>query len=83
MAPQRADAHDLPWDVYQVLTGGGEITRLTSLEEDEPYPIWLDNTTIAFMGAGGLYKLDLNTDGGTPQRLYPGAPHGGLSWHSP
>jgi hypothetical protein len=81
-----ARAHDLPWDIYLVPAAGGEVTRLTTMNEDEPYPTWLDNSTLAFMGATGLYKLPITPDGkpaAEAEHQHPGAPHGGLSWHAP
>ncbi|HEX9990186.1 MAG TPA: hypothetical protein VGE45_17140 [Chloroflexia bacterium] len=84
--PDVAYAHGLPWDVYAVSTAGGTPARLTTLDEDQPYPTWLDNSTVAFMGITGLYKVSLKPDGhpaGDPTKVHPGAPHGGLTWHAP
>ncbi len=56
------------------------------MAEDQPHAAWLDNSTIAFMGVSGLYKMQLDRDGkpiGKPQKIHDGAPHGGLSWHAP
>jgi WD40-like Beta Propeller Repeat len=86
LAPRTAEAHGLPWDIFLVSSEGGKPIRLTTMDEDLPYPIWLDNTSIAFMGATGLYKLSIEGDGsptGVPTRLHEGAIHGGLSWRGP
>jgi hypothetical protein len=56
------------------------------MSEDQPHPTWIDDSTIAFMGIGGLYRLQLGPDGnplGKPQKIHEGAPHGGLTWHGP
>ncbi len=85
-APETAYAHDLPWDLFMVPASGGEIVRLTSLDEDRPFPVWLDNSTIAFLGERGLYKLTLDAAGkpaGDPTRISEGAYHGHLTWHAP
>lgn len=84
--PETASAHGLPWDLYMVPTSGGQPIRLTTLDEDQPFAIWLDNTNIAFMGVRGLYKVQIGTDGqptGQAQKVHDGAPHGGLTWHAP
>jgi hypothetical protein len=86
IAPQQAEAHGLPWDLFMVSSEGGAPIRLTTMDEDQPYPIWLDNSTIAFMGITGLYTLSINEDGspiGIPTRIHDGAAHGGLSWSGP
>jgi hypothetical protein len=86
LAPRSAQAHGLPWDLFLVSAEGGSPIRLTTMDEDQPYPIWLDNTTIAFMGATGLYNLSIEAGGSpinVPTRLHEGAIHGGLSWRGP
>jgi Tol biopolymer transport system component len=86
LAPRNAQAHGLPWDVYLVPSAGGEPIRLTKLDEDQPVPTWLDNSTIAFMGTQGLFKISIDGNGnpqGNPVKLHDGAPHGGLSWRGP
>ncbi len=86
LAPQIAHAHVVPWDIYLVSTSGGTPTRLTRLDEDQPYPAWIDNSTIAFMGSTGLYKVGIKSDGkasGEPTKIHPGSMHGGLTWHKP
>lgn len=86
LKPRTASAHGLPWDVYLVPAAGGTVVRLSKLDEDQPYPAWLDDSTIAFMGINGLYKLQIDGNGapvGQPVKVHGGAPHGGLSWHAP
>ena len=84
--PQTAYAHDLPWDLFMVPASGGETSRLTTLDEDRPFPAWLDNSTVAFLGERGLYKLSLDPAGkpvGAPTRIAEGSYHGHLTWHAP
>jgi Tol biopolymer transport system component len=84
--PRTASAHGLPWDLYLCPATGGQEIRLTNLGEDEPYPIWLDKSTIAFMATTGMYKLGIDDHGqpaGQPSKEHPGAPYGGLTWHGP
>lgn len=86
MEPETASAHGLPWDLFIVPASGGDSARLTTLNEDQPYPAWLDNTTLAFMGTKGLYKMSIDAQGkgvGEPAIIHKGAPHGGLTWHAP
>jgi hypothetical protein len=86
LKPHTASAHGLPWDVYLVPTSGGVAVRLTKLDEDQPFSAWLDNSTIAFMGLNGMYKVQIDSNGapvGDPVKVHEGAPHGGLSWHAP
>ncbi|MDQ5826156.1 MAG: hypothetical protein M3441_18340 [Chloroflexota bacterium] len=85
--PEVAYAHGLPWDLYLVpANGGGTPIRLTNMSEDQPHPAWVGDTTLAFMGVGGLYKFEIGPDGnplGKPEKIHDGAPHGGLTWHGP
>ncbi len=86
LEPRKAEAHGLPWDVYMVPATGGTAIRLTKLDEDQPFPVWLDNSNIAFMGTKGLFKLSIDKSGnpvGDPAKIHDGAPHGGLSWRGP
>jgi hypothetical protein len=84
--PLVARAHDIPWDVYLVPSSGGEPQRLTTLDEDEPYVTWLDDSTIALIGVKGLHKVSVDAEGkasSPPQMVHAGAQHSGLSWHAP
>jgi hypothetical protein len=86
LEPEIAQAHGLPWEMFIVPTDGGKPIKATSLAEDQPRPAWLDNSTLAFMGSSGLYKLRISNDGkpvGGPSKISDGAPHGGLTWHGP
>jgi hypothetical protein len=86
LAPNGAQAHGLPWDVYMVPASGGQAIRLTKLDEDQPVTAWLDSSTIAFMGTQGLFKISIDDKGnpvGSPVKIHEGAPHGGLSWRGP
>jgi hypothetical protein len=84
--PVTVYAHDVLWDLFIVSSSGGEARRLTTLNEDLPYPAWLDARTVAFMGATGVYRLaisDLGAAVGKPVRLRQGVRHATLSWHGP
>lgn len=84
--PRTASAHNFPWELYIVPASGGPATRLTSLSDDQPHAVWLDNSTIAFMGIKGLYTLTITPDGkpaGEPARLINGVQHSTLTWHAP
>ena len=84
--PRPAAAHGLPWDIYLVPLAGGTPMRLTMLDEDEPYAVWLDNATLAFIGARGFYKVAIDEAGkpiGDPQKLDVGARQRKLTWRAP
>jgi Tol biopolymer transport system component len=85
--PEIASAHIVPWDIYLVPADGSAApARLTRLDEDQPYPTWMDSASIAFMGTTGLYKQTITPDGkptGDPTKLHAGTLHGGLTWHAP
>jgi hypothetical protein len=86
LEPQTAHAHGLPWDMYLVPASGGKPVRLSNLNEDQPVVTWLDNSTMAFMGTYGLYKLSIDSSGnpvGQPAKMHDGVVHGGLTWHAP
>lgn len=84
--PEVAEAHGLPWDLFMVSTGGGTPVRLTTLGDDEPHAVWLDNSTIGFVGVKGLFTLKIDAAGkpvGDLVRLGDGSLHAGLTWHGP
>lgn len=84
--PQPAAAHGLPWDIYLIPLAGGTPTRLTMLDEDEPYAVWLDDSTLAFIGARGLYKVTIDATGkptGDPQQIDVGSRQRKLTWRAP
>ena len=59
---ERAEAHGLPWDLWQVNLDGTKFERLTSIGSDSPVPAWsADGKQIAFYDATGIYILDLTT----------------------
>jgi hypothetical protein len=85
-APRTASAHNFPWELYLALATGGPAIRLTNLNEDQPYPTWLDERTIAFLGVKGLYRQTIDNTGrpvGDPLKLREGAQHSMLTWHGP
>jgi hypothetical protein len=82
--PRMAEAHGAPWDVYMVPTTGGEVTRLTTINDDEPRITWLDNSLFAFNGVKGIHTQRVAPDGkpqGDPVKIHKGSDHGGLSWY--
>jgi Tol biopolymer transport system component len=86
LEPETASAHGIPWELYIVPTAGGTPSQLTNLSDDEPYPIWHDNSTLSFLGLKGLYTLSIDAQGkaiGEPKRLAEGVQHGKLTWRGP
>lgn len=86
LKPKSVYAHEMAFDAFIAPGGGGAAARLTTLNEDQPYPIWLDNSSVALIGANGLYKVTINAEGqlaGTPEVISPGALHSTVTWHGP
>jgi Tol biopolymer transport system component len=86
LEPETASAHGIPWELYIVPTAGGTPAQLTHLSDDEPYPVWHDNSTLSFLGIKGLHTLQIDAQGkaiGNPQWLGEGIQHGKLTWHGP
>jgi Tol biopolymer transport system component len=85
--PEVAEAHGLPWDLFMVpASGGGKPVRLTTLGDDEPHAVWVDSSTMTFMGVSGLFTLKIDAEGkpvGIPTKLGEGTRHAVLSWYSP
>lgn len=95
--PRVAGAHGLLWDLFVIPADGsargGESVRLTSLGDDQPHTVWLDNSTIAFIGVQGLFTLKLYAAGaagaptplGGPSRtvMSGSSRHAVLTWHAP
>ena len=60
LLPRRAEAHGIPMDVWLADAATGEITRLTAIGADDPYPAWSpDEQTITFMAGNGLYEVSV------------------------
>jgi hypothetical protein len=84
--PKTASAHDAPWDVYLVPAAGGQTRKLTSLAEDEPSVVWINDEALAFLGERNLYQLFITENGEAAREPIPvdkGVDHGELSWHAP
>lgn len=78
-APATAEAHGLPWDLWEVNTDGTGLHRLTSFYEDLPMVAFSpDGTQAAVMGLGGIYVM--KPDGSDLQRIDTTGDHGGLDW---
>jgi Tol biopolymer transport system component len=74
-----AEAHGIPWDVWQVDADGGGLRRLTDLSEDLIVPAWSpDERWIGFSAEGGVYALSL--DQRRVYRLVDGLFRGGVDW---
>jgi Tol biopolymer transport system component len=76
---EKAEAHGLPWDLWQVNLDGTKFERLTNLGADSPVPAWsADGRQIAFYDATGIYILDLGT-----KKIYQVSDsrgYGGFDW---
>ncbi len=90
--PLVAHANGQPWDLYLVPASASASTpasapvRLTRLDEDQPYPVWLDGSTIVFIGYRGMFRLSIDATGRVvqgPDRIYEGGMHSSMSWHAP
>ena len=78
-APATAEAHGLPWDLWEVKTDGSGLRRLTRFYEDLPMIAFSpDGTQAAIMGLGGIYRA--NPDAGNLRRVDLQGDHGGLDW---
>lgn len=79
LAPATAEAHGLPWDLWEVKTDGSGLRRLTRFYEDLPMIAFSpDGTQAAIMGLGGIYRA--NPDAGNLRRVDLQGDHGGLDW---
>jgi Tol biopolymer transport system component len=57
LLPRAAEAHGIPLDLFLV-DRAGEVSRLTSIGEDDPYPAWTpDGEGIVVLATGGLYEV--------------------------
>lgn len=84
--PRSASAHDVPWDLFMVPAAGGEAKRITTLNDDQMHPVWLDAQTIAFMGIKGLQTITIDSEGnpvGEPHKLIEGVIHSTITWYEP
>ena len=74
-----AEAHGLPWDLWQVNLDGTKFERLTNLGMDSPVPAWsADGKQLAWYDATGIYILDVGT-----KKIYQVSDsrgYGGFDW---
>jgi mono/diheme cytochrome c family protein len=78
-APPTAEAHGLPWDLWEVNTDGSGLRRMTNFYEDLPMVAFSPSgKQVAVMGYGGIYLM--NPDGSQLRRIDPLGDHGGLDW---
>lgn len=83
LRPAAAEADGVAWDVWTIQTDGMELRRLTALQEDLPFPLWLaDGKTILFLGARGLYTIPDDTRNSLAdlKRLGDGVHNGQIAW---
>lgn len=78
--PEVAWAHGLPWDLWAMNLDGSGVTKLATLQEDEPNVAWSPDggTHIAVFGTAALYVVD--SKGGQAQKVVEGGGYGGLDW---
>jgi mono/diheme cytochrome c family protein len=78
-APEVAEAHGAPWDVWVVNTDRTGLRRLPHMREDTPMAIFSpDGRQIVVIGGGGIYQAD--ADGQHLRLIDPLGDHGGLDW---
>ncbi|MCC7106683.1 MAG: PD40 domain-containing protein [Chloroflexi bacterium] len=79
LLPSAAYAHGNPWDIWTVPVSGGEPTRLTNVNADDPYPIWSpDGQFLAYWSITGLSVFPV-TGGGVAQVTTEGG-YGSGGW---
>lgn len=77
--PPVAEAHGLPWDLWEVNVDGSGLRRLTKFYEDLPMTAFSpDGSQIAIMGYGGIYLME--PDGSKLRRIDRTGDHGGIDW---
>jgi Tol biopolymer transport system component len=75
------EAHGIPWDIWTVRPGGGDLQRLTNESEDTPTPTWSPaGDWVAFAGEIGLYLVDAGGKGTI--RVSTAVSGGGVTWFS-
>ena len=61
LGPRTAQAHGIPWDLWQIGLDGTGLTRLTTVGEDMPKPAWSPSGRwLAFSAEGGMYVVDVS-----------------------
>jgi Tol biopolymer transport system component len=81
LAPLPARANGVPWDIYLAPVAGGQITRLTRLNADQPVVAWSnDGKRLALLDEKGLFMLDL-ADPAALHQVGPPSSHGQLDWY--
>ena len=71
----------MPWDIYLAPVSGGQITRLTRLNADQPVVAWSnDGKRLALLDEKGLFMLDL-ADPAALHEVEPPSSHGQLDWY--
>jgi hypothetical protein len=72
--------------MFLVSTKGGAPIKMSKTSDDQPHPVWLDATTLVYMGTYGMFKVEIGSDGAplqAPEDIGAGVSHAGLSWHGP
>jgi TolB protein len=79
LLPRTAYAHGNPWDIWTVPVTGGDPTRLTNVNADDPYPAWSpDGQFLAYWSITGLSVFPA-TGGGVAQVTTEGG-YGSVGW---
>ncbi len=79
LAPEVAEAHGLPADIYSVNLDGSEMTRVADIKDDDPTVAWSpDGLKLAIFGVAALYVVD--GKGGRTDKLVDQGGYGGLDW---
>lgn len=79
LLPRRAYAHGDPWDIWTVPLGGGDPKRLTYVNADEPYPLWVpDGTHVGWWAINGLWIVP--SGGGDPLQIADKGGYGAGDW---
>jgi hypothetical protein len=82
LAPRPVAANGVPWDIYLVPAAGGQPTRLTQLDADQPFPAWSrDGTRLALLTDKALMVVDVANPTAPPRQIGPGSSHGQLAWY--
>lgn len=69
--PTPAEAHGIPMDIWLADIDTTEVSQLTAVGEDDPFPAWApDGLTVVFVASSGLYEA--STEDGAVLRIGDG-----------
>lgn len=79
IAPEVAEAHGLPADVYSLNLDGSDLKRIADIKDDDPTVAFSpDGSKLAIFGVAALYVVDAN--GGPTEKLVDQGGYGGFDW---